>query len=47
MSGCYGKKVLWEAVENNFVEETNDNYEIGLRGVGFNLFDVDRGGGVR
>ena len=37
--GYDGKKVLWEVVENHAVEEGNDHEEIGLRGVGFYLFD--------
>ena len=34
-----GKKVLWEVVDNNFVEDEHDHEEIGLRGIDFNLID--------
>ena len=33
--GFYGKKVLWEAVHNNVVEEENYHEEIGLWGFYF------------
>ena len=33
------KKVLWEVVNDHVVEEPTDHEEIGLRGVGFNIFD--------
>ena len=41
VSGSAGKKVLWEVVDEHVVEEPNENSEIGLRGFGFNFFDVD------
>ena len=34
--GSDGKKVLWNVVDDNFVEEKNDNDEIGLEGFDFN-----------
>ena len=40
VSGSNRKKVLWEVVEYNGVEEVKYHYEIGLRGFGFNLFDA-------
>ena len=42
-----GKKVLWELVDDTVVEEGKDNYEIGPRGFGFNLFGKDEEGVVR
>ena len=30
--GSDGKKVIWNVVDDNFVEEKNDNDEIGLEG---------------
>ena len=38
------KKVIWEVVENNVVEEATDNYEIGLRALNFNIFNEDEKG---
>ena len=35
------KKVLWEVVNNNLVEDPTDQYEIGLWGFDFNVFDKD------
>ena len=36
--GSYGKKVLWEVVDDHFIEEETDHDEIGLRVFDFNLF---------
>ena len=37
---CYdGTKVLWEVVDDHFVNELNYHDEIGLRWFGFNLFE--------
>ena len=47
VSGSEGKKVLWEVVENRFVEKGKDHDEIGLRGFDFNLFGKDEEGFVR
>ena len=38
------KKVLWEVVNDNVVEEPTDHEEIGLRGFDFNVFDQDEEG---
>ena len=39
-------KVVWEVVGYNVVNEPSDNYEFGLCGFGFNLFDeYEEGGG--
>ena len=40
----YRNKVIWEAVNNNVVEEPTDHEEIVLRGFDFNLFDKDEKG---
>ena len=40
------KKVLWEVVEDHFVEEPTDHEEIGLWGLYFNFFDEDEEGFV-
>ena len=45
VSCCDGKKVLLEVVDDCVVEKPNDNYEIGLHEVDFNLFYAERGGG--
>ena len=42
-----GNKVLWVVVDNRVVEEGKDHDGIGLRGVGFNLFDKYEEGIVR
>ena len=41
VSGSDGNKVLWKVVDDHVVEESNNNYEIGLQGFDFNIFDVD------
>ena len=41
------KKVIWEVVDNNVVEEPTDHEEIGLQGFDFNDFDEDEEGVVR
>ena len=41
------KKVLWEVVDNNVVEEPTDHEEIGLQGFDFNIYDKDEDGVVR
>ena len=33
--GYEGNKFLWEVLDDHFVEEGNDNYEIGLGGFNF------------
>ena len=43
VSGSDGKKVIWEVIDDNVVEDPNKNDEIGLRG--FNLFLVQPKGG--
>ena len=40
----YGKKVLWEVVDNHVVEEATEHEEIGLKGLDFNLFGEDKKG---
>ena len=39
VSGYYGKRFVWEVVDNHVVEDKNDNYEIGIHVYDFNLFD--------
>ena len=39
VSGSSVNKVIWEVVDDNFVEKGKDHDEIGLRGFGFNFFD--------
>ena len=41
------KKVLWEVVEDHFVEEPTDHEQIGLWGYDFNVFYQDEEGVVR
>ena len=41
------KKVLWEVVNGNLVEDPSDHEEIGLRGFDFNASDEDEEGVVR
>ena len=41
------KKVIWEVVYDNVVEEPTDHEEIGLRGFDFNVFNKDKEGFVR
>ena len=36
-----GRKVLWEVVDDHFIEEENDHDEIVLRGFNFNVFGKD------
>ena len=36
--GSGGKRVLWEAVDDHFIEEEIDHDEIGIRGFNFNFF---------
>ena len=43
--GYGGEKVLWEVVDNHYVEYPKENYEIGMWGFYFNLFDEDEVGG--
>ena len=38
------KKVLWEVVDDNIVEDPTDHEEIWLRGFDFNVFDEDEEG---
>ena len=38
------KKVLWEVVDDNVVEEPTDNDEIGLQGFDFNFLDEEEKG---
>ena len=45
--GHDGKKVLWEVVDNLFVEEPTDHEEILLRRFDFNFFSEDEEGVVR
>ena len=33
MSGSEGEKVIWEVVDDHFLEEGKNHYEIGLRGL--------------
>ena len=38
------KNVLWEVVDDNFIEEATDYDEIGLWGFNFNVFDKEEKG---
>ena len=42
----YGKKIIWEVVDDHVVEEGVEIEEIGLRGFDYNLFDEEREGCV-
>ena len=42
----YGKKIIWEVLNNHMVEEGVEHEELGLQGFGFNLFDEEREGCV-
>ena len=42
----YGKKVIWDVVNNHVVEEGVEHEELGLRGFDFNLFNEEREGCV-
>ena len=42
----YGKKVIWEVVDDHMVEEGVEHEELCLQGFGFNLFDEEREGCV-
>ena len=43
VSGYDGNKVLWEVVDGHVVEDTRENYEIGLQ-VFDMFFDKHKGG---
>ena len=45
--GSDKKKMLWEVVDDHFVEEPSDHYGIGLRGFDLNVLDEDDEGVVR
>ena len=47
VSSYYGKKFLWEVVEDNAIEEGKKHDEIVLKGFGFNLFNKGEAGVVR
>ena len=47
VSGSYGKKFIWEVVDDHVVEERKDHYDIGLQGFDFNSFDKYEEGFVR
>ena len=42
----YGKKVIWEVVDDHVVKEGVEHEELGLRGFYFNLFHEERKGCV-
>ena len=42
----YGKKIIWEVLNNHMVEEGVEHEELGLQGFGFNLFNEKREGCV-
>ena len=42
--GHDGKRVLWEVVDYNAIEEATDYDEIGLWGFNFNVFDREEKG---
>ena len=45
MSGYDGKKVFCEVADNNVVEDSKENFEIGLWGFDFYLFHANKGRG--
>ena len=46
VSDKYGKKVIWEVINDHVVEEGVDHKELCLQSFDFNLFDEEREGCV-